>query len=77
MINLLKRRSKEGHVWMLFVLFFVNACQPASTVSPLTQPTSTQIPILEPTSTETVMPFPTFELPTATPIATEFTSMLT
>ena len=77
MINPFKRWSKEGYVWMLLVLFFVTACQPASTTSPSPQPTYTQIPIIEPTSTEAVIPLPTFELPTTTPVATEVPSTLT
>jgi hypothetical protein len=77
MANLLKQQFEMRYVWMLCVLLSISACQPAPTASRSTQPTHTQIPIIEPTSTEAVIPLPTFELPTATTVATEVTSMLT
>jgi hypothetical protein len=77
MTTLPKQQFRTMYIWMLFVLLSVSACQPASTVFSSTQPTSTQIPIIEPTSTEAVIPLPTFALPTATPVPTKVTSMLT
>lgn len=72
-----KWQFKVGYIWMLFVLLAGSACQSAQSTSTLPQPTTTQIPVVEPTLTESVIPLPTFELSTATPVATEATSMLT